>query len=214
MPAAFAPSGDVFVTVTTLVQLWDSATGHLMATLPESSLPLDARFTEDGRRLVTTHESGFRFWDARTGQPQTRLVRVREFGGIAPAATDGEHAVAVGRDGVLRHWDFPVGATLDGPGIASLLELVIGYKTNERGAVEPIEQWSAALDQARHSGDRTGVAAWVLTDRDSRTINPFTGVTKDEYIRRQLDTHSADALREAQRLYPWDPRVSATGVIR
>ena len=60
MPAAFAPAGDVLVTVNSLVQLWDAGTGHLLATLRKPS-PLDAQFTADGNRLVTTHDGGFRF---------------------------------------------------------------------------------------------------------------------------------------------------------
>jgi WD40 repeat protein len=210
--AAFAPAGDVLVTVTMLVQLWDSATGHLLATLSEPSLPLDVRFTADGTRLVTTHESGFRFWDARTGQPQTRLVPVREYGGIASVATDGQHVVAIARDGFLRDWDFPVGVKEEGAAIASLLELMVGYRANEGGAIEPIEEWPAALAEARRTARPGGAAAWALGDRDARTINPFTSVTKDVYIRRQLATGNADALREAQRLFPWDPRLSHKGV--
>ncbi len=158
MPAVFAPDGDVLVTVNSLVQLWDSGTGHLLATLREPS-PLDAQFTEDGARLVTTHEGGFRFWDARTGQPQTRLVPVREYGGIAPVATDGEHAVAIARDGFLRHWDFPPGTKQEGPAIAELLELMVGYRTNEHGAVEPLEEWPAKLEEARRR--RAGPASRV-----------------------------------------------------
>src|SRR2546430_16821584 len=86
------------------------------------------------------------------------------------------------------------------------------YRLNERGAVERIEDRSAALRDARaHRSASEGlgerVRAWALGDRGSRTIGPFTDVTIDDYIRRQLASDSADAIREAQRLFPWDPRL-------
>ena len=127
--------------------------------------------------------------------------------------TDGQHVVTVARDGFLRDWDFPVGTKLDAESIASLLELMVGYKTSARGAIKPIEHWPDALAAARLSKG-SDIAAWALGDRETRVINPFTSVTGAEYIRRQLATGSADALREARRLFPWDPRLSGKGVIR
>ena len=91
---------------------------------------------------------------------------------------------------------------------------MVGYRTNERGAVEPIEEWRAELAAARRGPGRTGVSGWAVDDRDTRPINPFTRVTRDEYIRRQLAIGGSDALREARRLFPWDTRVSDKGVIR
>ena len=88
-------------------------------------------------------------------------------------------------------------------------------RRNERGAVEPIEAWPAELAAARRAQDRAGVVnGWALSDRDTRPINPFTSVTRDEYIRRQLATGNNDALREARRLFPWDTRVSDKGATR
>src|SRR2546430_10433809 len=53
------------------------------------------------------------------------------------------------------------------------------YRLNERGAVERIEDRSAALRDARaHRSASEGlgerVRAWALGDRGSRTIGPFT----------------------------------------
>ena len=115
--------------------------------------------------------------------------------------------------GLLRAWRFPLGTPQESGAIASLLELMVGYQSNDRGAVEPTEKWDAVLHDARRA-NTTGIAGWALADRDARPIDPFTKMTQDEYIRAQLSTGSLDALREARRLFPWDPRVSDKGVIR
>ncbi len=211
--AVMAPNGSTIVTVGDRVQLWDADKGHLLATLRERSLPVDAQFSADGKRLMTTHENGLRFWDAATGQPQSGLAGAgpAEFG---PAAMDGQRVVAVTRDGFVRAWDFPMGASQDADAIATVLERIVGYRSNERGAVEPVGNWIAELRAARADAGLTGVAAWALADRDNRAIGPFTTMTKDEYIREQLASGSLDALREAQRLFPWDPQLSDKGVIR
>ena len=107
-----------------------------------------------------------------------------------------------------------LGTLQDADSIATVLELIVGYKCNERGAGEPVDKWIDKLHAARADAGLTSVAAWALADRDTRAIGPFTTVTKDEYIREQLASGSLDALREAQRLFPWDPQVSDKGVAR
>ena len=91
----------------------------------------------------------------------------------------------------------------------------MGYSTSERGAIEPmrIDKWLADLDAARRSQSGNRIAAWALGDREARTINPFTKVTRDEYIQRRLETGSADA-RETPRLFPWVSSLLDKGVIR
>jgi WD40 repeat protein len=209
----FAPDGSTFVTVGDRVQLWDAEQGQLLATLRERSLPIDAQFSTDGKRLMTTHENGLRFWNAANGQPQSGLIGVGA-GDFGPATMDGQRVVAVTRDGFVRAWDFPLGTLQDADSIATVLELIVGYKCNERGAGEPVDKWIDKLQAARADAGLTSVAAWALADRDTRAIGPFTTVTKDEYIREQLASGSLDALREAQRLFPWDPQVSNKGVAR
>jgi WD40 repeat protein len=213
-PAVFSPSGDVLMTIGPMVQLWDAKTGELVVNLRERSPAATARFTEDGSRVLTTHRDGFRFWDAKTGQPESRLVPGRAFGGFLAVASDGQRAVAIDNDGYLRAWDFPRGTRQDGESIASLAELLVGYKSNARGAVEPIDAWDTLLRKERGAGARDALRAWALADRDTRPIGPSTTVTRDEYIRGQLAAGSREALREARRLFPWDPRVSDKGATR
>ena len=208
-----APNGKTIVTMGDRVQLWDPGQGHLLATLRERSLPVDAQFSADSKRLMTTHESGLRFWDAGTGQPQSGLVGAAT-GEFGPSTMDGQRVVAVTRDGFVRAWDFPIGTAQDADAIATVLELIVGYKCNERGAAEPVEKWIERLRAARAQPGLSGIAAWAFADRDTRAIGPFTPVTKDEYIREQLASGSLDALREAQRLFPWDPQLRDKGVIR
>ncbi len=209
----FAPDGNTFVTVGDRVQLWDAHQGQLLATLRERSLPVDAQFSTDGKRLMTTHENGLRFWNGGNGQPQSGLTGVGA-GDFGPATMDGQRVVAVTRDGFVRAWDFPMGSLQDADSIATVLELIVGYKCNDRGAGEPVDKWIDKLHAARADAGLTSVARWALADRDTRAIGPFTTVTKDEYIREQLASGSLDALREAQRLFPWDPQVSDKGVAR
>lgn len=212
-PRVVIASTGTIVTVGDRVQLWNADKGHLLATLRERSLPVDAQFSADGTRLMTTHESGLRFWDTGTGQPQSGLVGAGS-GEFGSATMDGQRVVAVSRDGFVRAWDFPMGTLQDADSIATALELMVGYKCNEQGAGEPIDKWVDKLRAARAQTGLTRILAWAFADRDRRAIGPFTTVTKDEYIREQLTSGSLDALREAQRLFPWDPQVSDYGVIR
>ena len=96
--AAFSPAGDVLVTLTTLAQLWDAANGDLLATLRESSPAVDAQFTPDGTRIVTTHVQGFRFWDARTGQAQTRSIPISDDSRLDQVGRDRRPTCCRGRE--------------------------------------------------------------------------------------------------------------------
>lgn len=212
----FTPQGDAVVTVGRLIQLWDAATGRLTATLSDTSPVLAAEFSRDGLRLLTTHANGsVRVWNAHTGQPQTQALR-QEYGSselaTAKLAPDGRRIAVLAVDRTVRLWDVPTGSQPDARVIASLVETITGYKLNERGALERIEEPPRAPRDGRTeigaaSGLGARVRAWALADRGSRTIGPFTDVTVETYIQQQLASENLDAKREAQRLFPWDRRL-------
>jgi WD40 repeat protein len=192
-------------------RLWEAGTGHLIAALADAP-SLACEFSPDGQRLVTSSRDAFRIWDARTGEPRTQAIR--HDGGAATArfSPDGQRVVTAAEDGTVRIWNVPVGSREDSHTMASLLEAVVGYGVNDGGSLVPVGDRAAALrDRRDHRppaaaglGERVG--AWVLADRQRRTISPFTNVTIEEYVRQQLETHDEDARLEARRRFPWDAR--------
>jgi WD40 repeat protein len=209
----FSPDGSVFYTSGSNTQLWESKTGHLIATL--SGLTIDARFTGSGQRLIVRPEVGqFRLWDGRTGDPHTETRFVGYGNSVAETDPSGQHLLVVGNGKVLI-WDVPVGEREDAAMIAPVLEAMVGFRVNQRGAVERIEGRDEALRQLRlfrvgtteTFGDR--VRAWALGDRGSRTISPSSTMSIDQYIQMQMGSPYSADFTEAQRLFPWHPRLKS-----
>jgi hypothetical protein len=131
----------------------------------------------------------------------------------AKLALDGRRIAVLALDRTLRLWEVPTAGPEDAQVIATLLESIVGYKLNEHGALARVEErHGTRRDRGSERGTSRGlgarVRAWALADRGSRTIGPFTDMTVDTYIQQQLASENLDAKREAQRLFPWDRRLS------
>jgi WD40 repeat protein len=210
----FAPDGSVALTLGAAPQLWDADNGRLRATLTaEDAAPILATFSRDGRRLVTAHVNGhFMVWDVATGQPATPPL---SFGNAPPSARvlvrmapDGQSFAAVAEPGTVRVWHVPTGAPNEGRRVARLLEVITGYRFNESGAVERVRDPAGTLataraDHTRHGGILDAVRDWTFADRSARTISPFSAVSTEEYVRRQLASGNGDAVSDARLLFPW-----------
>lgn len=80
--------------------VWNIGTDSLLATIPKRDL-IDAEFSRDGRRLLTTSEEGVELWDAGTGLPVSQALCECLHGRFLP----GSRQIVTGDDsGVLRLW--------------------------------------------------------------------------------------------------------------
>ncbi len=115
--ATLAPDGRHLATVCwdRAARIWDLATGKLVGSplRQKGHFLWRARFSADGRRLLTTSLTGgdAQLWEPATGRLVGKLANL--FG--ARAATfspDGKRVLVAGNDGVARFWDAVTGQAL------------------------------------------------------------------------------------------------------
>ncbi|MDH3748140.1 MAG: AAA-like domain-containing protein [Gammaproteobacteria bacterium] len=97
------------------VNLWDTATGRRMATLPISSASGSSTMTEDGRHLFVQHrsdvETRLELWNLDTAVKDAELIVAGAPALVSVDASGGRIAIA-DYDRALRIWDFESGEML------------------------------------------------------------------------------------------------------
>jgi WD40 repeat protein len=216
--AGFAKSG-VVLTAGASQQIWEGPSWQLLATFAGSvDAPVVARFSEDGRRvgMLSSKDSvdyQLGFWDVRTGQPHARPWRLRVgYGAGFILSPDGQSAAMTAVDRRLALWDAPTGTPQDAERIAEMVEAAVGFRVNEQLAVERIGDRRESLRILRGRCDSgtpliRRLCQWMLADAASRTINPFTSVTVDQFVRERLKSPFESDRVEARALLPWDARL-------
>ena len=216
--ALFARSG-VVLTAGASQQIWDGPSRQLLATFAGSiDAPVFARFSQGERRLgVLGSKDGLNydlsFWDVRTGQQHARTWRLRGgYGAGFILSPDGQRAAMTANDRRLTLWDAPMGEPQDAERIAEMVEAAVGFRVNEQLAVERIGDRSESLRILRGRCDSgtpltRRLCEWMLADRMSRTISPFTSVTVDQFVQDRLKSPFESDRVEARTLLPWDARL-------
>jgi hypothetical protein len=175
-----------------------------------------AEFSPDGRRLATESAGGVvRLWETDSGQALSMTpLRHGAWISVVRFAPDGQRLATVADYGVVRMWHVPEGERADARMLAALVEVLSGERVNDFGAAVPIDDHIAAIAAARRDVPRPAdrsiaavVRGWVLGDRRSRAIGPFTTTTIDDYVKRQAASERAIDRAEARRLFPWDARL-------
>jgi WD40 repeat protein len=117
--ACFSSVGDRLITVTPgrCAQLWVPATGEiLMNPLGPRGDVLTASFSRDGRLILTKHLSHrAQVWDAYTGRPVGKEIRLDRWGNFVEFVPDGTLIVLTGESGKVKVLDYINGAAVSHP---------------------------------------------------------------------------------------------------
>ncbi|HEY1377334.1 MAG TPA: serine/threonine-protein kinase, partial [Gemmataceae bacterium] len=106
---AFSPAADRVLTAggAAGVQVWKVPTGELLTELPQHHEPIRrARFSPDGRLVVTAGPAGVRVWDVATGRAVSPPLR-HGMPHAAVACVDGRRLITVGQGGTACVWELP-----------------------------------------------------------------------------------------------------------
>ena len=150
-----------------VLQLWEAATGKLIATLSDEYTGGITAFSPDGKTLVTAREM-IQFWDATSGKlKDARLGRTENVVQVA-FSPDGKTLATLGRNWTIERWSVPDGKLLKSTPFpaADLL---------------PLETFPWALGLAFADNDR--VVAWgelwevalVWEAPSGKMLTPITG---------------------------------------
>ena len=185
-----------------------------------------ARFSPDGQRVVTASaDHTARLWDAATDKALSEPMKHAGAVYCAQFSADGQRVVTASRDKTARVWDIPTITRKDSADDANLLadlaEATVGLALQTFGQTEIL----AALtpDQVKATRDKIAVKfpgppsqltplqqflKWSVSERRSRTISPFSGLTVPEWIESRIKEGTLD-LRAAMLVDPANARLSA-----
>lgn len=137
------------------------------STNPNANPPsnvVEARFTPDGKHLVTTSaNNSVRIWDAATGKQLSVEARF---------SPDGKQVLTASRDGTAQVWDLPTGKPLAGPITLAGTWQLVSFKYGDA------TKWSDAPDTERRIKHITGTHfTWVAYDVASGKVQSMAGGT-------------------------------------
>jgi WD40 repeat protein len=123
-------------------RVWDTETGKpVTPPLLHSELVAEARFSADGRFVVTSSPQGERVWDAATGRLLTvPFLPARGSGwGRAALTPDNRRLVSADHDDFVRVWDDVLSAGDETTeGLLTRARLIAGHRIDAGGLV-PLE---------------------------------------------------------------------------
>ena len=190
-------------------QVWDTKTGlPLTEPLKHEAEVAFAGFSPDGQRVITASaDKSARVWDARTGQPISPPLKHEAGVRSAQFSSDGQRVVTGSFDKTARVWDVPT-VLLPVPGwVPKLTEAIAGKRFNDQGISEPVpfaelQALKRQLAESSSSDSWTRWAKWLLADRATRTISPFSEITVPDYVKRRVEENTLESLQEAVLLSP------------
>lgn len=207
--ARFSPDGSRLVTASydRSARMWTVPGGEPVGrTMRHKKRVYSAIFSPEGARVATSSADGTaRLWDARTGEP---LGPPMNFGGwayLGQFSRDGQRLLISSTDSTASTWDVPTAAAGDADLLAATAEAIGGCRLNEDRAVVAAAEPVARVAELRHkvasapAGQASGASLvrWLLSDRYTRTISPFSPVTVEGYVRGWFEEGKSDEVRKA-----------------
>jgi len=175
---------------------------------------VSAEFSPDGLRILTgSHDRTARVWDAQTGQPLSESLL---HGGPVMSARfspDGRRIVTASFNKKARVWD--VGPT---PGkypdwLLPLSEALSGQVLNPQAVLEEtkldrLETLHRIRQRLIGAKDDDWVlwGRWLLADRATGTISPFSKITVPEYNESRVKEQAAEPVDNQNRKGAAAPR--------
>src|ERR1051326_6325656 len=202
--ARFSPDGKQIVTASGdgTARVWDSQAGEpVTGPMKHGDGVCAAQFSPDGLRILTgSHDRTARVWDAQTGRPLTEpLIN----GGPVMSAhfsSEGKRIVTASFNGKARVWDIGPTPEKYPDWLLPLSEALSGQVLNTQSVLEQtrlnrletINRIRQRLSQAKADDDWVVWGRWLLGDRATRTISPFSKVTLIEKEAKEKMPESVD----------------------
>jgi WD40 repeat protein len=208
--AQFSPDGKRIVTASRGATVWDAQTGQRLTELAPDEGLLFAQFSPDGKRILTTSTVAARVWDAQTGQALSDPIKVSG-PGLSPARFSPKgKRILTSEDNAVRLWDI---APSEGPypdWLLPLSEAISGQVLNQRGLLEPTKlHRDEIIKEIRQrlnneSGDDEWLiwGRWLLADRATRAISPFSRVSVPEYHENRFKERNSESFDGQNRKVP------------
>ena len=191
MSVNFSPDAALLAIVSGQTRIVDVDDGSVVASLDAPDLIQNARFSPDGRMVVTRSDDGpVRVWDARTGRLLSAMPS-EESSVDARFSHDGRWVVAAEDGGSTRIWDPTSGglvASLDAAHGATKAFFVAGDRTivsNDANGVR-IDRCDACVPVDE-----------LLQLAEARTTRALTAAEEDAFLGRASERSSEDASRPA-----------------
>ena len=148
-------------------------------------------------------------WDAQTGQPLTDPIKQGDLS--VQFSPDGRRLVATSWDGTVWGCDFVPPSARYPDWLLQLATAVCGQVLSARGVLECTNQAQALACLRQTLKERLGgddwliLGRWLLADRTTRTISPFSQITLPQYIDNRLQDNTLDSFAEAELLAEGSP---------
>ena len=208
--AQFSPDGERIVTASEdgTARVWDAQTGQpLTEPMKHSRLVYSAQFSPDGKRIVTASlDATARVWDAQTGQPLAEPMTHGYPVYSAQFSPDGMRMLtgAATYGTKARVWDVAPTQMPYPDWLIELAEAISGKVLSKEGVLEPtrlnrVETVNRIRQNLASQPDDDWVlwGRWLLADRATRTLSPFSQITISELVNRQIQKNTLASLREA-----------------
>jgi WD40 repeat protein/serine/threonine protein kinase len=175
-------------------RVWDVRTGERLGEVIHEYPMVSAQFSLDEERILTSSmDRTARLWDARTGQPLAEPWKLGQHGDYHAQFGPGDRRILTSGEDEAWVWDM---APARGPcpdWLLPLSEAISGMVLSPQGLLENTSLERAAtlkeirrrLDKEKDDSDWVIWGRWLLADRATRTISPFSKITVPEYAERQ-----------------------------
>jgi len=214
--AQFSPDGKRIITVSEdrTARVWDAETGQpVTKPFNHSAVVAFAEFSPDGRRIATlSADCTLRLWDTETGHALAEVVK--EVGGSGGVRFNQDGTRLVMGCVATRLWDLPPVRGNCPAWLLSLAEAIAGERVNSRNLLERTESNRVTIinsvrEQLRESepDDWVTWGRWFLANPGTRTISPHSSMTLHEYVENRIETGTAEAIWECERLSARDSKL-------